>query len=276
MSGFSEKLLVTALAPLFKISVIWFEYGSLTQVFKKNFYLPKVLYRLIKNIPKKILTISRNTQNALIPETRISLSKLDIIPPGVKSVLKNSSHAHHAVGSLSRLTPEKGQRLLLEAWIEVVEEIKDAKLILAGQGPDEEYLREFIQKHNLENSVTLLGFVKDKDKFFSSINVFVFSSVWKMEGFGMVMAEAMSYGLPIIAINNGPVNEIISDEEGVIVNADRQSLSSAIINLLKDEASCTAKGKNAKKRADESYNDKKQVVKIKKILEDIIREECLN
>src|SRR3989344_631972 len=52
MSGFSEKLFVTFLSVFFKIPVFWIEYGPLEVVFRRNFGIPKLTYRVISKIPK--------------------------------------------------------------------------------------------------------------------------------------------------------------------------------------------------------------------------------
>lgn len=83
MSNFSEKLLVTFLSSFYKIPVVWIEYGRLETVFKRNFYIPKIIYRLLVGIPYSIIVPSKNTMDSLIVDARASLAKLSLIPLGI-------------------------------------------------------------------------------------------------------------------------------------------------------------------------------------------------
>lgn len=232
MSGFSEKLLVTWIAYLCGLPVVWYEYGPLETVFKKNLYLPKILYRLTKHIPKRVLTISENTKNQLIPHARISSAKLKVIYPGVKSPKQTHFVDKPVIGSISRLTAEKGQRTLVQIWPEVLKHVPDAKLILAGDGPDRKYLQQLIDRLHLEDAVELMGFVDDTATFFSRIKVFVFAGTWELEGFGLVLAEAMSYRLPVIAYNKPPMSEVLAYAGELVSPAKPEFLAETIVQVL--------------------------------------------
>lgn len=235
MSGFSEKMLVTWLAKLFQIPVIWFEYGPLTTVFRRNLFLPKIIYRLTNYLPKKIITISNSTKQNLIIDGRVSLAKLALIPPGVEIPLVKISQTNHhpiTIGHLSRITPEKGQRLLLSAFKIVLKKYPKARLKIAGSGPDEAFLKQQVRIDHIEHAVDFLGFIEDKNKFYQSIDLFVFPGSWAMEGFGIVMIEALAHGLPVAAVNSGPTSEVIKPSVGALSSNDPESLSKAILKLL--------------------------------------------
>ena len=84
MSSTSDKLFFTPLSKFLKIKVVWIEFGPLKEVFKKNFYIPKILYRSIKDLPDQVICPSLNTKKSLIVDARISESKIVVIPCGIK------------------------------------------------------------------------------------------------------------------------------------------------------------------------------------------------
>lgn len=233
MSGFSEKLLVSILARVFGIGVVWYEYGPLASVVSRNFYIPKLFYRLTKSIPVFVITLVESTKNELIQSVKLSLAKIKVVPPGVEPPKKISQIKSPVVGSLSRLTPEKGQLLLLKAWKKVVKKNNKARLLIAGEGDFLASLTEYVRQNKLEDSVEFVGFVEDKKDFYNQLSVFVFPSTWDMEGFGIVIAEALSCGLPVVAFDKAPANEIINSTTGVLADRVTEAgLAKAILKTL--------------------------------------------
>lgn len=263
MSGFSEKLLVTVLASLLEIHIVWLEYGPLENVFKKNLYLPKVLYRLTKDIPESVITISENTKQALIKDAKISLTKLKVIYPGTQVPHKKPKfhQTDQVVGHLSRLSEEKGQRLLLRSWKFVLKSLPKAKLIIAGKGPDMEYLVSLSKKLKIDRSVEFVGFIKNKKEFYKKLSLFVFPSIWKMEGFGIVIIEALSYGIPVVAIDNGPAKEIIHSDIGRLSQKSPRKLADQIIGIIKAKQLNT-QSVSAHNEVKEKYNLDTQAQKV--------------
>lgn len=262
MSGFSEKLLVSWIAKFMRLKVVWFEYGPLAEVFKKFFYIPKFIYRLTKHIPQVVFTISQHTKASLITDANISLSKIKVIYPGVSIPAKSSRITKPIIGHLSRLSIEKGQRFLLKSWPRVLKKIPQAKLKIAGAGPDEKYLKNLVKKIGVTKSVEFLGFVKDKSIFYRSLNLFIFPSAWKMEGFGLVMAEALSFGLPVVAFTTGANPEVVTPSVGMLVDKTSSSLAKAITNLIEDKQMSHDMSDNAQSRAKLFFNLQTQADKI--------------
>lgn len=237
MSNFTEKLFVSALSPLFKIPVVWIEYGNLHEVFKKNFYLPKVIYRLLNKIPKFVIVPSKNTMNSLITDARVSLSKIKLVALGVNEPYEvNKKHEGFVIGNVSRLATEKGQQYLIRTMPSVLKKIPDAKLLIIGDGPSKKSLQELVLSLNLNKNVEFLGYVDNLDHLYEKMDVFVFPSVWELEGFGLVVVEAMSHHLPVIGSNMGPIPEIVDNNRtGMLLDPKNEAqLSEAIISLAGD------------------------------------------
>ena len=100
--------------------------------------------------------------------------------------------------SIGRLVPYKGYPYLIEAMKMLPE---DYHLVIGGTGPLREQLEKQIQALNLQNRVTLTGYIDDTDisAWFGACDCFVLTSTMKTEAFGIVQLEAMSCHKPIVA-----------------------------------------------------------------------------
>lgn len=256
MSNFTEKLFVTLIAPFFNIPVVWIEYGSLHEVLKKNYYSPKVVYRLLNKIPKAVIVPSKNTMKSLISDANVSFRKIKLVNLGIKyPKIKKVKKEGFIIGTVSRLAPEKGQEYLIKAMKIVLKQVPDAKLRIIGSGPDESRLRKLIMELSLGKKVELPGFVDNLDEEYSKMDIFIFPSVWQMEGFGLVMIEAMSHHLPVIAFDNGPSKEIVDDSKtGIIVSSKNEvNLAKAIVDLAKNKNKRIEMGESGYRKFLEKY-----------------------
>ncbi len=262
-TGFSEKLLVTFIAWILKAPIVWEEYGPLGPVFKKNFYLPKLLYRLLKKIPSFIIVPSDNTKKSLITDARVSLSKIKLIPCGinVKNITGNTTPTpgwenKFIIGNISRLAKEKGQEYLIKAAPLVLEKYPDSRFLIVGDGPDKDYYNNLIKRLGLENKFKITSYVRDVSPYYQIMNLFVFPTVWELEGFGLVAVEAMIHKLPVIASKFGPIPEIVKDgKTGLLTTPENyKKLAKAIIKLMEDKDLKKRLGTAAKKRALKLYD----------------------
>jgi glycosyltransferase involved in cell wall biosynthesis len=128
-------------------------------------------------------------------------------------------------------------------------------LILIGNGPDAEYFSTLIHELQLEKNIEMKGFVSDVQQEYANMDMFVFPTIWELEGFGMVVVEAMAHGLPVIASSQGPVPEII--ESGVngklFPPGDENALAEGIIELLSDTDLLKRYGKKGRALYEQKY-----------------------
>jgi L-malate glycosyltransferase len=166
----------------------------------------------------------------------IDLGRIDAAP-------KADLHAelwlpHHApiVGNVAALVPHKGQRHLIEAAAIVVQQVPDARFVIAGEGELRPQLERQIKERRLEKHVFLTGFRPDVLSVHKAFDVFVMSSV--TEGLGTSLLDAMACGKAIVATTAGGMPEVVTDgENGLLVPPrDAEALASAIVTLLTDES----------------------------------------
>jgi len=234
MTGFIEKILVTPIACLLSIPVVWIEFGPLHPLFSKFWGLPEFLYRLVSDMPDAVIVPTNYTARSIIPSSGISSAKLEVIPCARNVIPPRSIPVTPlSVYCVSRLEPGKGQDWLIRSWELISKQVPDARLYIVGEGDFLPLLKNLVSELHLENSVQFSGRVKDAIAEMAKAEVVVFPSVWSLEGFGIVTAEAMALGKPIVAFRAGPTPELIDDQTAVLVPAeDIKAMADAVTNLL--------------------------------------------
>jgi glycosyltransferase involved in cell wall biosynthesis len=144
---------------------------------------------------------------------------------------QTSERSQTAVAA-GRLTSQKGFDQLIHAWDLVNRDHPDWRLHIYGSGPERPHLQSIIDELELNPSISLVGHVDDLPDVFSSAGLFVLSS--RYEGFPMVLLEAMSHALPVVAFDcpTGPSELIHDGVTGRLVPAGHITELAAAINSL--------------------------------------------
>ncbi|MCL4499024.1 MAG: glycosyltransferase [Chloroflexi bacterium] len=141
------------------------------------------------------------------------------------------STEHFVVGTVARLEPNKGIKFLVCAAKELREQLSDLRVVIVGAGRDKLDLEREAERLGISDIVTFTGFREDARRLMTSFDIFALPSL--MEGFALVVIEAMAAGIPVVASQVGGVPEIIDNgRNGLLVDAsDPRSLSQAILKL---------------------------------------------
>lgn len=182
------------------------------------------------------------------------LPNIEVIPNAAIHVSKNYSEVKNKrVIAVGRLDYQKGFDRLIQAWklVQHTGRFSDWKLDIFGQGEWREMLQQMIDKQGLQNTV------KINPPTNAILNEYVHSSLLVMssnyEGFGMVLVEAMSCGVPVISFDCkcGPKDIIQPGINGLLVpNGDIQALAYAMMVMMADEAYRKMLSQNARKVVD--------------------------
>jgi glycosyltransferase involved in cell wall biosynthesis len=98
---------------------------------------------------------------------------------------------------IGRLHFQKNQKFAIDIMADLIPEMPDARLVLIGQGEDEDMLRAHVREKGLENEVYFAGVVTDIPGWLGAADFFLFPSVF--EGLGIAGLEAQAAGLPTLA-----------------------------------------------------------------------------
>lgn len=139
--------------------------------------------------------------------------------------------------SIGRFTDVKQQIILLQIWNSLVNEkqIKNWKLFLVGEGELKSQFKLYINTNNLQDHVFLKSPRQDVEFYYKQASLFLLTS--KTEGFGMVLLEAISFGLPCISFDcpSGPRDIIRDAENGFLIALNDQiSYEKAVVKFIKN------------------------------------------
>ncbi|WLP94719.1 glycosyltransferase family 4 protein [Psychrobacter sp. M13] len=153
-------------------------------------------------------------------------------PFPVQEYIKENKKIVLAVGRLDR---DKGFDLLLKAWLHIVTVMPEWRLKIVGEGEQRAELTQFIRANQITESVELVGATDDVSHYYKQAEIFCLPS--RIEGFGMVLTEALAFGLPIVSFDCGPgPAEVLKDTGSILVpKNDISQLALALIHLMKDD-----------------------------------------
>ena len=152
---------------------------------------------------------------------------------------------------IGELLPNKNQQMAIHMMTEIVKQYPDAKLLIAGNGPEEKNLRDLIDSLSLNGNVIMLGYVTNLQEYQHIADVDVSCS--KREGLPLNIVEAMLSGTPVVATYNRGHRELITDtKDGFLVDVDdMQKMAEEVIKLLQDIAFCSEISRNAVEKGTE-------------------------
>lgn len=139
------------------------------------------------------------------------------------------------VVNIGRFTNDKRQRLLLSIWANILRSgvFFDWSLVLVGIGELENELRSDVEKLGISKNVKILPPQKNIEELYSQASIFALTS--SSEGFGMVLLEAISFGIPVVTFNcpSGPKDIIDNGVDGFLIsNDDVDSYQHALVTLM--------------------------------------------
>jgi glycosyltransferase involved in cell wall biosynthesis len=161
-----------------------------------------------------------------------------------------------------RLVPRKDITTLLRGFELVRKEISEARLTIAGDGPDRERLKKLAKKMQLDKYVKFTGFISDDELkgLYKHSGIFILPAKYDpagrdIEGFGITLLEAMSSGRPVIGANVGGIPSAIKSDWGYLYEPEAyKELSEKILRLMRDQNLSEKMGKNGRKAVEKIYN----------------------
>ncbi len=202
--------------------------------------------------------------------------ELDLFRPATSRTKNNSRKKWNidqraaVIGIVSKLWEGKGHVILLEAFKELKKEMKDAFLVIVGEGDLYDKLVRIANRNGLSDSVLFTGFQLDVSEIIATFDVAVLPSFF--EGMGRVLLESMAMGKPVVASRVGGIPDLV--EHGIngllVTPGDTQELTDALQKILNDKKLAQRLGKEGQKRVKEQFSADVMVQSIEKVYRELL------
>lgn len=246
---------------------------------KKAIYLQ----RLFAKAADKIIGIAPTVVNYLRKSVKLPDSKVILINNGVNNprVVSEAKKLHLKsnlgiqsgdliIGSMGRLLNE------VKRFTDILEAIKlignkHVKLLLLGEGKDQEFILNKAKELGLKNQLIIPGFHSDTALYFQNMDIFCIASAH--EGFGLVAAEAMLHKLPVIATRVGGLKDVVVDNETgfLVASFSPNQLAEKIQILIQNPELRKTMGEKGYKRAIKNYTAERYCQEIENLYLSLIQ-----
>jgi glycosyltransferase involved in cell wall biosynthesis len=194
-----------------------------------------------------IIAVSHSTKRDIIEFFKVDEKKIKVIHHGVESRFHPISNVEgyrtrnnlpsKMILNIGTLEPRKNVVTLIKAFKKLQERgFKDYVLTIAGEkGWLYKKIFKEIKSSGMEQSIRLLGVVRDEELplLYNCADLFVYPSLY--EGFGLPPLEAMACGVPIITSNTSSLPEVVGNAGIMVDPNDIESLSDEMYRVLKDK-----------------------------------------
>ena len=216
-----------------------------------GFYKKRLGRSFFKCFGDKTIAISEPVRNGIIETFKIDPSNISTIHTGIdlarfskvysdeeKNRIKNKFgiKGSPVIGTIGRLSEEKGQIYLLKAFKGVLEKgFPEGNLVIVGDGRIKVVLKNYVFENKLDGKVFFLGTIKDTPEILAIFDIFTLPSI--KEGLGLSLIEAMAAGIPSVATSVGGIPDLIkNNENGILVQKENElALLGAILMLLNNK-----------------------------------------
>lgn len=201
-----------------------------------KFALLALLYRRSDAIVAVSGGVADDLRGRLGPVARSRIAVIHnpcFIADGYVPRLPTNGEDGRTILAVGRLVTQKGFDVLIRAFCRVKAHRPNTRLMIVGEGTERGSLEALIQCLNLGAHVTLPGFTRDIAHAYRQADLFVCSS--RVEGFGNVIVEALSFGLPVVstACRHGPGEILEGGRYGALVPVDDEhALADAMVQAL--------------------------------------------
>ena len=216
----------------------------------------------------KVIAVSESTRRYLLDREDLPDDLVTVIPNGVDTAVFRAGTTEEkaaargrlgippgafVIGGIGRLVEQKNFSLFLEVLSRVFSLNPDAVAVLAGTGPLEGDLMDQAARLGIRDRIHFVGHVSDRTGLYHALDVLLMTSLF--EGTPMVLLEAMSSALPVVATSVDGIAEVCTDERDAFLVRDfcPTSFVSPILTLLLTAGPRNDLGENARRTIESRY-----------------------
>ncbi len=236
-----------------------------------GYYKRRIGRRLLPAWGKCAIAISDGVAEHLTRDFGLSESRVRLISNAVDLEELQSSFARHnahdaklsygfkpgdpVIGSIGRLVADKGHEYLIRAVPLLIPEFPSLRVLIVGDGPFRDELKELVRHLHLESHVVFTGSLKDITQALAATDIFAFPATWR-EGFGLSIVEAMACGKPVIVSNIWSLNTLIQDGvTGILIPPKAiEPITAAIKRLLNNKEERTRMSETGKAMVEKLFS----------------------
>ena len=230
-----------------------------------NMFLNKYKYQMFNNKRQfikgyncfdKIVCVSKNIQNDFVKNTNLinkTITIYNLIDSNLIYELSNKKcnltkgKNNFLIVTIGRLEIVKGYDKLCIVINKLKDKYKNIELWIIGEGSQRKNLEKYILDNNLKDNIKLLGFKENPYSYLKQADLFISTSL--NEGFRLVVAEAVTLGIPVISTNTDGPREILDNGKyGLLINHDIESIYEALEKVINDKEELNELKNNVLKR----------------------------
>ncbi len=245
----------------------------------------RIINRLLAKKTNRMIAVSHVVKDHIVSRDKIEPSKIEVVYNGIditqfpSSLTKADAREKigistncFLIGTVGRISEEKGHIYLINAVSRVRDIVPDLRLIIVGSGPLELHLRKAVADQELGRTVIFTGFRRDVPDILKAMDVFAFPSL--REGFPVALLEAMASRLPVVVPPVGGVTEIIQDGiNGLLVQPrDEIGLAKSIIDLYQNQILREELGDKARETVVEKFSALTMVKNLDSVYRSVLTE----
>jgi glycosyltransferase involved in cell wall biosynthesis len=187
-----------------------------------------------------VIVTSAATKDLLVAHYSVSADTISVVRPGNDRVPQASGGGGQvALLAVGSIVPRKGYDILVAA-LAMMKDLPWSLTIAGDRGRDGETAARLdadIARNGLQSRIEVTGAVSDQriGELYRGADIFVLAS--RFEGYGMALADAIAYGLPVIATRAGAIPEAVAADASILVPPDDPAaLASSLRKLIEDKA----------------------------------------
>lgn len=250
--------------------------------FAKGYHQYPIAARVLKKVERYVadgadrIIVPSGYLKRIVTDWGVDPNKIDVVYNGfhlkpsktLRATLRKSlGFMGSIIITVGRLVPWKGIGLLIDIMPEVIERVPDAKLIVAGDGPDREKLEGVAKARGVEGRVLFTGRLPQAELFDCVRAADVFALNTSYEGFSHQILESMALGTPVVTTDVGGNPEVIKHGRSgaLLAPNDREGFIEALVGILSERAVAFTIAKEAKK-AVSRFTDEAMLENLVKVL----------
>lgn len=264
-------------------SILWtihgwsFDYPFGTPLRRRLFW---AIEKFLDRFTDHYVAISKNMQDVGIKAGISARGKVTLIYHGIEiggpidggsQSESETKNGNPVVGTVCRLEPQKAIDDFLKAAKIVKEYIPQVSFVIVGDGPLKKELERLSITLGITDNVIFTGWQENVAGYIAGMDIFCLTSRW--EGFGIILLEAMSMKMPIVATRVGGVPEIVEEGKGgILVSPGRpEELAKGLCLLLSDATMRKHMGYYNAEKVKTVFNVKDMIKKYEEMYKSLLR-----